>query len=357
MDSRTDEQERQITMKCSSISLYHKSSKCKDEEFLVNLIDSPGHVDFSSEVSTAIRLCDGAVIVVDAVEGVCAQTRICLQQAYNEHLKPVLFINKIDRLIMEMNLTPTDAYKRLTQILEQINAVLGNIFASDVISKELVDAAETQQSALEDSDDSSLYFDPLLGNVIFGSALDNWGFTIDTFAALCAQKLQIDANEIRRGLWGNYYFSQAKKRVERGAFDKGRKPMFVSMIFEPIWKIYGMAMDKQNEEFESLAKRLGLTLTKRDLSFVDPKVPIKALFSQWLPLHHQLFEMIVQMVPGPESICEEKVYKLLSTSPEQIKTLPEETQKLPKILAKCEPQETTTIVFVSKMFAVNVSDF
>lgn len=317
MDSRTDEQERQITMKCSSISLYHKSV---DEEYLINLIDSPGHVDFSSEVSTAIRLCDGAIIVVDAVEGVCAQTRVCLQQAYNEHLKPVLFINKIDRLIMEMDLNPLDAYKRLTQILEQVNAVLGNIFASDVISKEV--AEDGQISALEDSDDSLLYFDPLLGNVIFGSALDNWGFTIDTFASLCAPKLQMSVSDVRNGLWGNFYYSQAKKRIESGAFDKGRKPMFVSMILEPIWKIYSLAMEKQNAEFENFAKKLGLNLTKRDLNFVDPKVPIKALFSQWLSLHQHLFEMIVQKIPAPSSISTEKLYKLLSTNPDHIKTLP-----------------------------------
>lgn len=135
MDSRPDEQERQITMKSSSITLLYKSISL-NQEYLINLIDSPGHVDFSSEVSTAVRLCDGAIIVVDIVEGVCAQTRICLQQAYNENLKTVLFFNKIDRLILEKRMTPEEAYKHISQVLEQVNAVVGNIFASDIIAKQ-----------------------------------------------------------------------------------------------------------------------------------------------------------------------------------------------------------------------------
>ncbi|CAG2110964.1 unnamed protein product [Medioppia subpectinata] len=98
LDSREDEQERGITMKCSAISLAYRSG---DDRYLVNVVDSPGHVDFSGEVSTAIRLCDGCIVVVDVVEGVCSQTRSVLQQAWIERLKPILVLNKIDRLFVE----------------------------------------------------------------------------------------------------------------------------------------------------------------------------------------------------------------------------------------------------------------
>ena len=88
-------------------------------KYIINLIDSPGHIDFSSEVSTAVRLSDGCLIVVDVVEGVCPQTKAVLKQAWLEQLKPVLVLNKIDRLITEKKMTKIEVYQRLTQILEQ----------------------------------------------------------------------------------------------------------------------------------------------------------------------------------------------------------------------------------------------
>lgn len=171
LDNRPDEQERKITMKASNISLYYQS--LDDEEYLINLIDSPGHVDFSSETSAAVRLADGAIVVVDVVEGVCAQTRTILQQAYKENLKPVLFLNKIDRLILERDMSTTDAEEHLRRVLEQVNAVMGNIFATHVLQEEDL-SKDNQESALEAADDSTLYFNPTEGNVIFGSAQDGW---------------------------------------------------------------------------------------------------------------------------------------------------------------------------------------
>lgn len=349
MDSRPDEQERQITMKSSSISLVYTK---EEVEHLINLIDSPGHVDFSSEVSTAVRLCDGAVVVVDAVEGVCAQTRNCLQQAYNENLKTVLFINKIDRLIIEMNLTPEEAYKHLSQIVEQVNAVLGNIFASDIFAKE--ELTNGQQSALEESDDSTLYFMPENENVAFGSALDDWGFTIGDFARMYAQKFNLPAEELRSGLWGDFFFSTSKKKCEPGAFYKGKKPMFVNLILEPIWKIYNIAKEKNGEEFELYTKKLGVQLTKRDLVFSNLKIPIKAFFSQWLPLDRSVFNMVLKYIPAPNNIPEGKIYRLMAVDAKRFSKLPSETQQLKQDLDKCDPESKTIITFVSKIFCIDV---
>ncbi|KAJ2836209.1 Cytoplasmic GTPase/eEF2-like protein (ribosomal biogenesis), partial [Coemansia erecta] len=137
LDSREDEQERGITMESSGISLYYKltrgSAELKSEstEYLINLIDSPGHVDFASEVASAARLSDGALVLVDAVEGVCTQTVSVLRQAWVENVHPVLFLNKIDRLIVEWQMTPSEAYVHMQQLIEQVNAVLAGFWEGD----------------------------------------------------------------------------------------------------------------------------------------------------------------------------------------------------------------------------------
>ena len=138
MDSREDEQDRGITMKSSSIALSFQPSSSAAAESAdvadaaaaapaaacappppvpVNLIDSPGHFDFGSEVSAAVRLSDSALVLVDAVEGVCVQTHAVLRQAWVERVTPMLVLNKIDRLIAELQLSPLEAWQHIKNII------------------------------------------------------------------------------------------------------------------------------------------------------------------------------------------------------------------------------------------------
>jgi ribosome assembly protein 1 len=267
-------------MESSAISLYFSmlrrsvpDATPEQNEYLINLIDSPGHIDFSSEVSTASRLCDGAVVLVDAVEGVCSQTVTVLRQTWIEHMKPLLVINKMDRLVTELKMTPGEAYTHLTKILEQVNAVLGSFFQGERMEEDLnwrervderIAAAAKEKERLnqesdngnngsvdtesitpsnqefEEKDDEDLYFAPEKNNVIFSSAIDGWAFTVRQFASLYEKKLGIKRTAMEKVLWGDFYLDPKTKKVLAQKHLKGRalKPMFVQLVLDQIWAVY-----------------------------------------------------------------------------------------------------------------------
>jgi ribosome assembly protein 1 len=235
------------------------------KEYLINLIDSPGHIDFSSEVSTASRLCDGAVVLVDAVEGVCSQTVTVLRQTWVEQLKPILVINKMDRLVTELMMSPSEAFSHLSRLLEQVNAVIGSFYQGERMEDDLqwrermevrvnVSATKSKKQTLDDEsvaniseatefeerDDEDLYFAPEKNNVIFCSAVDGWAFTIRQFAAIYEKKLGIKRTVLEKVLWGEFYLDPKTKRVLGPKHLKGRalKPMFVQLVLDSIWAAY-----------------------------------------------------------------------------------------------------------------------
>lgn len=128
MDTRKDEQARGITIKSTGVSLYyeyaHPDIKEISGKFLINLIDSPGHVDFSSEVTAALRVTDGALVVVDYVEGVCVQTETVLRQALMELIRPVLMINKVDRAFFELKHDSETVYQNFQRVIESFNVIV-----------------------------------------------------------------------------------------------------------------------------------------------------------------------------------------------------------------------------------------
>jgi elongation factor 2 len=156
LDYLKEEQKRGITIKTANISLLHEK---RDASYLINLIDTPGHVDFTGKVTRALRAIDGAVVVVDAVEEVMVQTETVTRQALDERVKPVLFINKVDRLIKELRLSQNEIQAKLARIIHDFNNLIDLYGEPEQVEKWKVDTAK--------------------GNVAFGSALHRWGFTLE----------------------------------------------------------------------------------------------------------------------------------------------------------------------------------
>jgi elongation factor 2 len=154
LDYLEEEQKRKITIKTANITLLYQKSP---ESFLINLVDTPGHVDFTGKVTRALRVIDGVVVVVDAVEEIMAQTEILTRQALEERVRPVLFINKVDRLITELHLSEEQIQKKLNHIIGTFN---------DLIELYTENPYKAQWKINSSS-----------GNVSFGSALYGWGFT------------------------------------------------------------------------------------------------------------------------------------------------------------------------------------
>jgi len=156
LDYLEEEQKRGITIKTANISLLHE---LEHKPYLINLIDTPGHVDFTGKVTRALRAIDGAIVVVDAVEEVMVQTETVTRQALSERVRPVLFINKVDRLIKELKLSPDEVQTKLLRIITDFNNLI-----------ELYGETKFKDHWKAD---------PMKGNVAFGSALHKWGFTLD----------------------------------------------------------------------------------------------------------------------------------------------------------------------------------
>jgi len=155
LDFHEDEQARGITIDTAAVSMVHTLD---NEEYLINLLDTPGHVDFGGDVTRAMRAVDGAIVLVDAVEGVMPQTETVLRQALRERVKPILFINKVDRLIKELQLTPEQMQERFVKVIGDVNALIRKIASDEYKEKWQVNVKD--------------------GSVAFGSAFHNWALSI-----------------------------------------------------------------------------------------------------------------------------------------------------------------------------------
>lgn len=361
MDYLDEEQRRAITMKSSSIALQYK-------DYSVNLIDSPGHMDFCSEVSTAARLSDGALVLVDAVEGVHIQTHAVLRQAWIEKLTPCLVLNKIDRLICELKLTPLEAYTRLQRIVHEVNGIVSAYksekYLSDVdsiLAGPVGDVGDENHELVEDDEEDT--FQPQKGNVVFVCALDGWGFGISEFAEFYASKLGASSATLRKALWGpRYFIPKTKMIVGKKGLTVGSKarPMFVQFVLEPLWQVYQAAVletDGNRGILEKVVKSFNLSIPPRELQNKDPKAVLQSVMSRWLPLSDAIVSMVVKYLPNPIAAQSFRVSRLLpkreildNTGSSDVLA---EAERVRKSVEACDTSpESPCVAFVSKMFAV-----
>ena len=323
MDTRKDEQERTITIKSTGVSLYFEMSNAdieiaadqslqakkpdapaapaaaadaddaKDDAphvpeeekkgttpYLINLIDSPGHVDFSSEVTAALRVTDGALVVVDCVEGVCVQTETVLRQAIAERIRPVLWVNKLDRIFLELQMDLEQAYQSFARAIESVNVVIATYF------DELLG-------------DVTVY--PEAGTVGFGAGLQGWGFTISKFAKMYASKFGASKSVMMKRLWGdNFYDPVAKKWTKQMMNAQGKKldRGFCAFILKPIESMVRAIMDDKKDQWNSMLDKLNIQVSKESRE-LNGKPLLKAVFQAWLNAADALLTMIVNHLPSP----------------------------------------------------------
>ena len=247
-------------------------------DFLINLIDSPGHVDFSSEVTAALRVTDGALVVVDTIEGVCVQTETVLRQALGERIKPVVIINKVDRALLELQVEKEDLYQSFQRTIESVNVIVSTYF----------------DRALGDV---QVY--PDKGTVAFGSGLHGWAFTIRQFAQRYAKKFGVDRNKMMERLWGDSFFNpKTKKWVKSADTANGAERSFNQFILDPIFRIFDAFSKGKSEDLVALCAKLDIKITNEEKE-LPGKGLLKVAMRKFLPAADALMEMMVIHLPSP----------------------------------------------------------
>ena len=249
-------------------------------EFLINLIDSPGHVDFSSEVTAALRVTDGALVVVDCVEGVCVQTETVLRQALAERIKPVVIINKVDRALLELQVDKESLYQSFQRTIESVNVIV---------------------STYHDVALGDVQVYPDQGTVAFGSGLHGWCFTLRQFAGRYAKKFGVDKDKMMLKLWGDNFFNPATRKWTTTSTDANGKPLeraFNAFVLDPIFKIFDAVMNFKKDIIGPMLEKLDVKLAQ-DERELEGKALLKVVMRKFLPAGDSLLEMIVINLPSP----------------------------------------------------------
>ena len=269
-DTLKAERDRQLSLKSCPITIGLPDVRGKT--YALTLMDCPGHVQFHDESVASLRLVDGAALVVDAVEGMMLHTEMVLRQIISEGIPFVLVINKLDRLVVELKLSPEDMYHKLRNVIDSVNAFVAH-----------------------QSNGRYPKVSPERGNVIFASAMHGYAFSLESFATQYLDHLDvhyIDEEDEMGGfknssgmgknlsvetfaqrLWGNAYLDPRSRTFQRKASECGVDPetglapkrTFVQFVLEPLYKMYTLCLGESEKDVEKAFRSLGVLLGKEEL--------------------------------------------------------------------------------------------
>jgi len=324
-----EEKERGITIKSAAVSLkLGRVEKSKDgkkkmeREYLINLIDSPGHVDFSSEVTAALRITDGAICVIDCIEGVCVQTETVLRQAIAERVKPVLFLNKIDRIWLEKQLSVQETYNLFRRTIESTNVIISSFKDETLGEIELI---------------------PHRNSVAFGSGYFGWGFTINDFAKWYGNRFALSPQKMARKLWGNHFYDDTVGEWRREKKDESQLNGFCQFILRPLEVLHDAIMKEEVAVYVPILDALRLGISKQELADCDrPKDVLRLVMSRWLPAKQCVLDLAADQLPSPVEAQQYRVPNLY--------TGPMDTKQAADMM-HCDPNGTLSM-YISKMIPI-----
>ncbi|KAJ3174679.1 hypothetical protein HK101_010864, partial [Irineochytrium annulatum] len=269
------ERSRGVSVKSMPMSLVLQDLKSKSH--LINVIDTPGHVNFSDEVSAALRLADGCVVVVDVVEGIMVGAEKVIRHLVAEKVPMTLVINKMDRLILELKLPPQDAYFKIKHMIEEINVVIADCPGGE-----------------------DFRLSPELNNVCFASSQFGWVFSLRSFAQMYSETyggIKVDDFALR--LWGDIYLDPTKRTFKRRPVDSatGRRT-FVQFILEPLYKLYAQVLGEDTKTLTQTLATVGIHLRPNILA-MDVKPLLSIVCSRFFGTASGLVDMIVDKIPSP----------------------------------------------------------
>jgi 116 kDa U5 small nuclear ribonucleoprotein component len=319
-DTHTIERERGLSIKASPMSLVLQGTSGKSH--LLNMVDTPGHVNFADEVAASMRLVDGVVLVVDVVEGVQTQTELAIKRAVLTGQPLVLLINKMDRLMLELKIPPTDAYFKLKHVVEEVNTYIENTIPGR---------------------GEAFRVSPEKGNVAFACSSMSWCFTLPSFAKMYAETYptaQFSAHEFSRRLWGDIYFNPGSRKFTRKAMEEKARRSFVHFVLEPIYKLYSHTISASPEDLKKTLAELGISLKPSQLR-ANAKDLLKAVCEQFFGPATGLVDMVVQHIPSPKDGAK-RMLDQFYTGPQDSKTA--------ESMLQCNP-DGPLVVHVTKLFS------